>query len=960
MSVFRFFSSYLPKPDKNLALVRNIFEIPLNNNTETNEEVLIPNYPKSNPLDSFSKKLIPQILVDTLNLKLESHTLVIKDICEKLENKDLDEKLRINIGILAIRSCCSLLFTSLDKLDPDTFGYFMKSLMLATQFYPNQNYITELFFSIFERLMTIDQIPRILEYLEILQKNDLLYSDKGLNFFVTHSSITLNLIGEILKQTEIPNQRLISTHFFFTACILNKSTNPDKQTVLKLSQGVMKLVEHLIKHPAGITFSCAVLMLMISLRKHTVFDCSPYMEILRRVVQKNTLFASTVDEALFVKEPLHKLELKFQEKKFNYVFDFDTLTQFEDLFSLKEAETNPLLLFSKETGTQMQNTDFETFSHILKPLMMYIGDSGLNIYAITVIIISQLPLFANELGDYFVENDSFDLFFPHALFNPSINSYMTPTSPLLNLRKQLFEMLTILLENPNTIIPIRKSIYNLLSLITTHSALFSDVMTLCVQHLTKVFAAQWTDDGLWEVIFNAMIIQQEHHFAGDELALKYRPHLFSSVTRILNYPTAIARACESKFACQAGAHFLFEESAQLIFIKMIQTIIGGIANDPNDRMITNFSKVIHELIVFLLPSIKNPRSFDLLLTLMTTICNTLTKDIEIMSLFNNKTFIVQDMISILLNLPPFPKAPMALRVGFDLLLIIQQTKDFIFEKIPFVSLAQVVSRTTIDDKMYNKIVSIISGGDVDFDRIAIPEAIPLLVFSTKGTPKYRVVLEDLIKFCNNSVSNRCACIAGGLPAMLFETCTDEDFDVALQLFEIISRSACTHKALLSFFRQFSSLKGKTFNKKTFACVQTLTNILKIAESPQHFSMLLFSSEFSRIKAPPLLSKDTQEDFMISSTILLDATNSGRFFFEFRTDDNKCFEGRFIDNKFEISLDLKGNHSKSNEKEQEKEDDSQNEHDENQESNISEESTEKGNENTEEENSNENIQSISEE
>ena len=122
MSVLRFFSSYLPKPDKTLSLVRNIFEIPLNNNAETNEQVLIPHYPKANPLDSFPKKLIPQMLIDTLNLKYEAHAKVIKTICKKLENKKLDFKIKINIGILAIRSCCSLLFTSLDKVDPLTFG----------------------------------------------------------------------------------------------------------------------------------------------------------------------------------------------------------------------------------------------------------------------------------------------------------------------------------------------------------------------------------------------------------------------------------------------------------------------------------------------------------------------------------------------------------------------------------------------------------------------------------------------------------------------------------------------------------------------------------------------------------------------------------------------------------------------------------------------------------------------
>ena len=98
-----------------------------------------------------------------------------------------------------------------------------------------------------------------------------------------------------------------------------------------------------------------------------------------------------------------------------------------------------------------------------------------------------------------------------------------------------------------------------------------------------------------------------------------------------NNPISIIISSENKF------YISDEEVDELRLEAFIREI-------PNDKMITNFSKVIHELITLLLPSIKNSMAFDLLLTLMTTMCHTLMRDIETMALFKNKTFIIDDII----------------------------------------------------------------------------------------------------------------------------------------------------------------------------------------------------------------------------------------------------------------------------------------------------------------------------
>ena len=904
MSVIKFFSSYLPKPDKNLTLVRNIFEIPLNNNAESDEQKLIRGYPKAKPLDSFPKKMIPQMLIDTLNLKYEDHAKVIKKICKKLEKKKLDIKVRINIGILAVRSCCSLLFVTLDQIDPIKFGLFMKSLTLATDLYPNQQYISDLFFGIFQKQMTSGQIPQILEYVEILQKSELFYSDQAFNFFSAHSAITVNLIDALISKKAMDNYRLISNHFFFTAFILNKTKNPDKQTVQKLSQSVMKLVEFVDENPVGITMNCAILVLMISCRKHYVFDCSAYMDVLRKMCPKNTIFDTKTDESMFHTEELHNIELKFVDSS-KYAFTMsNSLPQFNDLLALEAANTNPLLLFSQETGTQMKNADFETFSHILKHLLLFIDDEGLNIYAITLIIITQLPDFAVEIGNYIIANHSFDIFFPHALFDPSISSYTTPESPILNLRKQLFEMLEMLLVNEKVVLPIRKALYNILSLITTHSALFSDIMVLAATHLSAIFSANVQNDGLWDIVFNAMIIQQEHHFAGDKLAVEYRSHLFTAVSKIFKFPQAIERACFSKFSTQAGAHFLFEKSSRFMFINIIHTILSGIATIQKEDVISTFSKVVHELVWYLISSCSNEESFDLLLTVFKTLCETVIGHISIMSNILYKTTLIDDTTATLLNIQTTsPKSQDAICVFLDLLLSMQKSSYFIFDRIPFVSLANIAKKLGINDTIYSKIISLISGGNENFDRIAIPEALPLLIISTQGTPHFPDVLQALLKFCSKSVSNRCACIAGMAPSLLFESVSEEYFDVVLEIFVSISKTGCTHKALITFFRQFSALRNKTFNSKIFKCIKKLLNIVNEAEEPQHFSMVLFCSEYCKLQVQEIPSKDTADDFMISACILLDAPNCGRNFFDFKSKDGFYFRTYFVDNKIEMAMKL---------------------------------------------------------
>ncbi|EAY13536.1 Beige/BEACH domain containing protein [Trichomonas vaginalis G3] len=884
MSVLRYFSNYFPIPDKNLSLAKSIFEIPIELQGNQSIENLIPGYPQAQKLDSFQKKLIPQKVVDTLCLKFEMHAPYIHIIKEKLEDQSISPQEKKIYAVLAVRSASSLLFTQIEKIEPEIFRDFIKALSFASVLYPQPQHINDLFFGVFEKFSFASQLSRIVEYVDVLKDVEQFYSDTKSNCLQAHLAITLNLIDTLFENNNPNNENLISNQFYFTAIIIGKATNPDKELISKLSVSIIKLINHISKNPVSITLNCAVLQLMISLRKHIVFDCTPYMNVLRQMSPLNTIFNTTIKDDYFRPESAkdHSLQTTFVEndEKIQMILDDDKILKFKDLYSLEDANTNPLLIFSKETGLQLSNFDFEIVSNILEILISYIMEEGLNFYAIAIIIISQLTDYSTEIGDYFIKNSKFEVIFPKLLFNPSINSFDTPNSAILNLKQNLFQLLNLLGKNKKTLPLIRQSFSNIVSLVTFQSELFTDLIALAYDNIPQVFSVENANDKLWESIFIALAIQQQNYFDNLKNSRLYRPQLMTIVSKIICLPNAYKQIVKEKYCCEIIVNFLYEPASIPFTTKAISQMIHEVAKNQSIKSFTNLINSIHTIIWTLIPNISDSKSFNLLLTIVDTVVNEIGQDItELSDMFLN-TEILSDIISIILNLKQEERSPIALSLGFDLLLKIQQVRNFVFDGIPFTSIAKVANRVGVDSSIYNRIVKVISGGDCNFDRIAVPEAIPLLIISTRGSKEYSSVLHDILRFCGNSVCNRCACLAGHLPAMIFEQFEEEDLPTILKIFELIATTGLNHTALIQFFRQFSSVKANKFNNRVFECIEHLANIVKGAEKPQHFSMILFSSEFSGIQVPELPSINTSDDFMVSANILLDSPNCGRFFFDF--------------------------------------------------------------------------------
>jgi len=905
MSILRFFSSYLPRQDKSISTTLSIYKIQIN--TENTDILnLIHESPHVDNGIFSQKRITMSSIIEYLGLKIEFHNNIIEKIIDLLGKNAFKADDMVMVSVITMRSSCCLLFYTIDRISSPILMKYMVAIKSVAQFIISEPYFGDFFQQIFEKFVSFDDSYDIFDFIKCFQIVTDQYPSLVYSCSQAHISICLRIINVFVSGKSQIDSKIISKQFFLASSAFDSLESIEKADFLKLVKPIIAMINYLAINWNGIRINCAVLSLMISVRRHVSFDISPFMDVLRIMCKRSDIF-NQIDQ--------NYDNSFYSPPDISFSFDFSSIhpelspefnknpERIPSILELEISETYTLISSSKLIGKQLAISEFDSFAQIYSLLLKEMSEGDLNFLAIFIIIVSQLSKYSLQIGELLANTGAFDLLFPDSLFRPTINIFYNPKNVIINLRTHLFATCQRFLLNDKINISFRQSYLRLMKRIVGHPLLFSDVICTSYQYLRKIYEIPMINDELGKVVFESLEI---HSNLKDPKIYESTLMLMSFIKNVFSSQQMLLSIAFSPYSSDSLIHFLSDPQYSRLFIDIYYQLCLYISMFEPDPHLNNFVISTHKLLSLLNKSLDDQHSLDLSISIISIYNQILSLNPSHDSGFIVNTVLLNDIISFLLNLPGNKSSLSSFKLGVLLLCKFMNHPEFSFSFVPFNSLSLVLRRIGSDMELYEMIWNMTVYSKADYYQIYVSEAIPLLLSSSIDVSMYHSVLKSFVAMCSSSYYNRCA-ILHGISSFPFESHDQEESQVIIELYLSIFRSACNLKSMNHFLRLFSRQKEVETDHWFESQISQIESLITNSADSSHFSMVMLPCKNSRIVLPGISFRELQDEWLFSMKVLFDSTIIGRYLFYFSNDES-WFYSTFINEKLVFNFKL-GNETK---------------------------------------------------
>lgn len=868
------------------AFLKSVYQLPLVDPGSDIDETIRELIPQEEIgiLDSHFKSW--NEITKALSLNQEQRTPLLQKISYVIKKKN-DSKSITFYSTLVFRSALYLLFTPMEEIDINEYYNTMTCIFYAFSMLNCENELKSKFITLW--LQRVEQKP-ILDYLmpisQLLMEMQYIAKQNAYLAFKIANKIMSDEINLLATNDQVTfNSFLMSFISFLHEVAVKKDLSKYLGNIYNSICRISTTSRELIS---------------------TLFD------ILLIIMNSNINIQMLIDIANCVAAKPPGFILKEKNKSapiiqmpttqilgFHNVPEFEVQNKnIEPSHSFLEVEhmiNNPFLSIANSLARCRFCVSHPTLFKLIAAILQQIASNKLHQIILLHFIISINQNHRKEIEMFLTQNNIWHYLINRCFYASSVNLYINPDSDIICLRHTMFEIVSMLITMPESLIQARKALLDILRSITQDTLLFSEILLMTYPSLKDIFTKPQVDDDLFDVFFQAIVIGQHRHIFGEKLSAYYRPLMLSVLSSILQSPHSMNLVLKSMYSCVSLCSILFETTFMDQTINDLRAVVNQATE--NEQLI-NMTAALHQVFLALTPIVATKNAENLYFELLQFFMRILKgKNLLIAGIIINSSLLA-DICSIAIKLPPTSDKKYIFDTLLQILFNLQFSPHFNSNNIPYAALGNQLNSIGVDEETYKLIMRIVGGSTESFSKIAQPESLPLLMFAFKNTERYNSVLDNLLDICQDSICNRCSCLIGGVVQFIFEHFDDDNYEKTLKLFEYISMTICSKASLFAFIRHFSKFEGKTLNKYVMPSLKTLINILLKAKDSEQSALIQFSSSLSCCRAPNISYNDIKYGFLFETMILVDDSRGERVLFEI---GNGVIRIACILDKSEISL-----------------------------------------------------------
>ncbi|OHT13038.1 hypothetical protein TRFO_03452 [Tritrichomonas foetus] len=804
--------------------------------------------PPENEQSILSSKQNATSIVNDAGLYYDVRFTLISTVLGYFNSKKLTQLQRQYISIIVLRSCCGILFWELNQIDPHCLLVFMRALNMSIPFLQSSPKIIENFFALFvEKIYKLGDIDSIIPYFPSINELMTKYPHISTNCYQLHLETSLKLCKKLQSEISPFYQATISMFFRNFSRSIHFCPNHNLDSV--------KIVHELLeisKVPTPTDLLVSYLSLLLAFHYHNI-EIIPLLEKISNGLINADATSIDIYDAPTEAIPIMPLSGIAKSVTFPHNLSFERAEKpsIPNLNELPPEISKPSVMAATEIADHFifcGLKEFLAFSQILLKSQNY------NIQATLIISIMITGPLRTGIAESFAKVDAWKILFNERTFDPSITFFDDPFSRLVNLRQSIFDVLAFLCTNETVMRSIRQSFRIFLARIVQHTKFASEIILMSYPQLHSIYTLPNSNDHLIDILLEIAILQQQDHVRDKSVAVYRFPTLFVILT-ILNHEECLKLAASSQYACEALLSMMFETSLHSE-IKKIVIKLNILASTESGVDHVPFTNALHQLFLII---IDRPDTNELLLEILKMIE-------EHPSPILLKSKIINDIFNTLFSVynPKIEKKEEIVEYSLRILLKVKNYQNFDPSIVPYKKIANACKFIGISQTIFDILYNICITKEI----ITYPQALPMLLIAIQETEYLNFVIDKLIDLCKDSICNRCSCLIGQVPSIIFRKKNPKRYD----LFSLISMTISNPESLKAFFRCFEC------DDDIEECLKYLRIIIEQGSDVALRPRIQFSSPGSHITVDSIPASMIENGFLVLSHIFIESNEPHRNFF----------------------------------------------------------------------------------
>jgi hypothetical protein len=400
--VLQYLAQYLPKADKSITTVLDIFKLPIPEPTQgMPPDLLSFAFPITGRLQSLKPKPTADEIIENLYLQVKFRVPFAQTVLSHLHDPAFSAVERQYFATLLLHSCSCLLLAPVESIGLSDFAVLVGALRNAIPCFLDQNLLFQNFVClIFERFFLNEDC---LDYWGFLKESQGLFSENA-----RLTGAALGAHGRVLMRmlsNGLLGEKFTPVQISIAASALAACEDPVDADCRELSRFVGGCVDFL---KDGVDFGVvyAAIELTVALAQTDAFMPSHLDTLLKLCVDGSTLFDIFPCDAVFAKRRPSEVGFEFRASKCSEVPDHLN-TDFSDL--LGQAD-DFLIIASVRMGSQLRNLSaLRCFCSVFEVLRPHLTQFDVRYHACLFVTIITMDLFQEEIVSLFAEHDIWEI-----------------------------------------------------------------------------------------------------------------------------------------------------------------------------------------------------------------------------------------------------------------------------------------------------------------------------------------------------------------------------------------------------------------------------------------------------------------------------------------------------------------------------------------------------------------------